>query len=121
MGPHPLAQAWAFKCLTGSRGIDVHADSGTVSLNLWLTPDEANLKQGAGGLTVHRTVPPEGWAITDYEGDKGRIHAFLDGNDAGSVTVPYARNRAVLFRSDLFHEIRAGAVPAPATRTTGST
>ena len=104
LGPYPLMQAWAFKCLTGSQGIDIHADSGAVSLNLWLTPDEANLEPGAGGLTVHRALPPAGWTIADYDRDKGRILALLDGNDAGSVTVPYAQNRAVLFRSDLFHE-----------------
>ena len=104
LGPHPLMQAWAFKCLTGSQGIDIHADSGAVSLNLWLTPDEANLEPDAGGLTVHRARPPEGWAIADYDRDRDRIRDLLDGNDAGSVTVPYAQNRAVLFRSDLFHE-----------------
>ena len=104
LGPHPLTQAWAFKCLTGSQGIDVHADSGAVSLNLWLTPDEANLEPDAGGLTVHRALPPEGWAIADYDRDRGRIRALLDGSAAGAVAVAYAQNRAVLFRSDLFHE-----------------
>ena len=104
LGPHPLMQAWAFKCLTGSQGIDVHADSGAVSLNLWLTPDEANLEPDAGGLTVHRALPPEGWAIADYDRDKDRIRDLLDGSAAGAVTVAYAQNRAVLFRSDLFHE-----------------
>ena len=104
LGPHPLAQAWAFKCLTGSQGIGIHADSGAVSLNFWLTPDAANLEPGAGGLVVHRALPPEGWTIADYERDRGRIRSFLDSNDAGSLAVPYAGNRAVLFRSDLFHE-----------------
>ena len=104
LGPHPLAQAWAFKCLTGSRGIDIHADSGAVSLNFWLTPDEANLEPGAGGLAVHRALPPESWKIADYDRDKERIRAFLRESDAGSLIVPYAQNRAVLFRSDLFHE-----------------
>ena len=104
LGPHPLAQAWAFKCLTGSRGIDIHADSGAVSLNFWLTPDAANLEPGAGGLAVHRALPPESWNIADYDRDKDRIRAFLRESDAGSLIVPYAQNRAVLFRSDLFHE-----------------
>ena len=104
LGPHPLAQAWAFKCLTGDQGIGIHADSGAVSLNFWLTPDEANLEPDAGGLTVHRAPPPESWTIGDYDRDKARIRAFLDRSEAGSVTVPYRRNRAVLFRSDLFHE-----------------
>ncbi len=104
LGAHPLAQAWAFKCLTGAQGIDVHADSGAVSLNLWLTPDGANGAPGEGGLTVHRALPPEGWAIADYDRDRARIRAFLESGGAGSVTVAYAENRAVLFRSDLFHE-----------------
>ncbi|MDE0334412.1 MAG: tetratricopeptide repeat protein [Defluviicoccus sp.] len=104
LGPHPLTQAWAFKCLTGSRGIDVHADAGAVSLNFWLTPDEANLEPDAGGLTVHRALPPGDWPIAGYRRDRVRIRSFLDRNEAGSVTLPYARNRAVLFRSDLFHE-----------------
>ncbi len=104
LGPHPLMQTWAFKCLTGAQGIDVHADSGAVSLNLWLTPDEANLEPDVGGLTVHRALPPEGWAIADYDRDRDRIRELLDGGAAGAVTVAYAQNRAVLFRSDLFHE-----------------
>ena len=104
LAPHPLAQAWAFKCLTGSQGIDVHADSGAVSLNFWLTPDAANLEPGAGGLTVHRESPPEGWTIADYDRDRERVRALLAASDAKSLTIPYAANRAVLFRSDLFHE-----------------
>ena len=104
LAPHPLAQAWAFKCLTGSQGIDIHADSGAVSVNFWLTPNAANLEPDAGGLTVHRALPPEGWKIADYDRDRGRIRGFLEASDAGSLTIPYAANRAVLFRSDLFHE-----------------
>ena len=104
LGPHPLAQAWAFKCLTGSQGIDVHADSGAVSLNFWLTPETANLEPGAGGLAVHRAAPPEGWNIANYDRDRPQIRAFLEAGDAGSVDIAYARNRGVLFRSDLFHE-----------------
>ncbi|MDE0059565.1 MAG: tetratricopeptide repeat protein [Defluviicoccus sp.] len=104
LAPHPLYQAWAFKCLTGSQGIDIHADSGAVSVNFWLTPDAANLEPDAGGLTVHRAPPPESWKIADYKRDKERIRALLKASDAGALTIPYAANRAVLFRSDLFHE-----------------
>ena len=108
LGPHPLKQAWAFKCLTGDKGIDVHADSGAVSVNFWVTADAANLEPDAGGLIVHRAKPPVDWALADYDRDIGRIRAFLAESDAGVVTVPYAENRAVLFRSGLFHE--SGAV-----------
>ncbi|MCY4552005.1 MAG: tetratricopeptide repeat protein [Defluviicoccus sp.] len=104
LAPHPLAQGWAFKCLTGSQGIDIHADAGAVSLNFWLTPDAANLEPGAGGLAIHRAPPPQGWRIADYDRDRDRIRDFLAASDAGALAVPYAANRAVLFRSDLFHE-----------------
>lgn len=39
-------------------GIAVHADSATVNLNFWLTPDEANLDPTSGGLVVYPKVPP---------------------------------------------------------------
>lgn len=104
LGAHPLKQAWAFKCLIGDKEIDVHADSGAVSVNFWITPDDANLEPGAGGLVVHRAEPPADWGLADYDRDIGRIRDILAESDAGAVTVPYAANRAVLFRSGLFHE-----------------
>ena len=104
LGPHPLRQAWAFKGLTGDQGIELHADAGAKSVNFWITPDDANLEPGAGGLTIHRAAPPAGWALADYHRDIGEIGRFLAENDAGTVDVPYAENRAALFRSDLFHQ-----------------
>jgi tetratricopeptide (TPR) repeat protein len=104
LGPHPLQQAWAFKSVGGHKGIDAHADSGALSVNFWITPDHANLEPGTGGLIVHRATPPAEWALADYHGDMAEIREFLAQNSEGTIDVPYARNRAVLFRSDLFHE-----------------
>jgi len=104
LGPHPLQQAWAFKCLTGDKGIDAHADSGAISVNFWITPDDANLKPGAGGLVVHRVEPPAGWSLLEYGGDIQQIRRFLAKDDHGAVAVPYGENRATVFRSGLFHE-----------------
>lgn len=39
-------------------GIKVHADSATVNLNFWVTPDQANLDPESGGLVVYPKVPP---------------------------------------------------------------
>ena len=47
-------------------GIRPHADEGAVTVNCWVTPDEANLVEGSGGL------PP-----------CGRLLAVLDESDAG--------------------------------------
>jgi tetratricopeptide (TPR) repeat protein len=103
IGPHALSQAWAFKGLEPTAAVDVHADDAAVSVNFWVTPTEANLNPGRGGLVVCRTPPPSDWTMTGYDTDHGRIVAFLAQNEGDSLVVPYRENRAVLFESRLFH------------------
>ncbi len=103
LGRHPLSQAWAFKGLKAQSAVDVHADDATVSVNFWITPTQANRDPGHGGLVVCRAPPPEGWQIKDYDADQARIVTFLEQKAADSLVVPYRENRAVLFRSRLFH------------------
>jgi Tfp pilus assembly protein PilF len=103
LGAHPLSQAWAFKGLRPEAAVDVHADDATVSVNFWVMPTEANLEPEHGGLVVCRTPPPDDWEIKDYDTDQSRIVTFLERNTTDSLVVPYLQNRAVLFRSRLFH------------------
>jgi tetratricopeptide (TPR) repeat protein len=103
LGALPLTQAWAFKGLGTSAAVDAHADDAGISLNFWLTSTDANLNPGRGGLSVCRAAPPAGWTIEDYDSDQPRIVAFLEQNAGSTLTVPYRENRAVLFRSRLFH------------------
>jgi Tfp pilus assembly protein PilF len=103
LGPHPLTQAWAFKGLRPQSAVDVHADDAAVSINFWVTPAEANLDPESGGLVVALTPPPADWRITDYDADQERIVTFLENNARNQLVVPYRANRAVLFRSRLFH------------------
>jgi tetratricopeptide (TPR) repeat protein len=103
LGEHPLSQAWAFKGLQAQAGVDVHADDAAVSVNFWVTPTEANLDPGHGGLVVCRAPPPDDWEIMDYDEDRERIVTFLEQRAADSLVIPYRQNRAVLFRSRLFH------------------
>jgi tetratricopeptide (TPR) repeat protein len=100
---HPLSQAWAFKGLQPQGAVDAHADDAAVSVNFWVTPTEANLDPGRGGLVVCRAPPPDDWEIKDYHGDRERIETFLEQKAGDSLVVPYRQNRAVLFRSRLFH------------------
>lgn len=101
---HPLTQIWAFKAIDVQRGIDVHADDGAVSINFWVTPDEANEDAERGGLVIYGKQPPPGWEISDYLADSARIRDYLDDGDQDKIVVPYRENRAVLFDSRLFHE-----------------
>jgi hypothetical protein len=103
LGAHPLSQAWAFKGLRPQAAVDVHADDAAVSVNFWVTPTEANLNPEHGGLVVCRAPPPDDWEIKDYEADQARIVTFLEQEAKDSLMVPYRQNRAVLFRSRLFH------------------
>jgi tetratricopeptide (TPR) repeat protein len=103
LGKHPLSHAWAFKGLQAQAAVDVHADDATVSVNFWVTPTEANLDPERGGLVVCQAPPPDDWKIKSYEQDRERIVTFLEQKAANSLVVPYRQNRAVLFRSRLFH------------------
>jgi tetratricopeptide (TPR) repeat protein len=103
LGPHPLAQAWAFKAVKPDAAVDVHADDGAVSVNFWVTATEGNLAPRRGGLTVCRLPPPPGWELHDYAADKDRIVSFLARAPDDTLVVPYRQNRAVLFESRLFH------------------
>jgi tetratricopeptide (TPR) repeat protein len=103
IGQHPLLQAWAFKAVDASAAVDIHADDGAVSVNLWITPTEANLSPGRGGMTICLVPPPADWQVRDYDADQARIVSFLERNADRELRVPYRQNRAVVFESRLFH------------------
>jgi len=103
LGPHSLSQGWAFKGLQAQAAVDVHADDAAISVNFWVTSTEANLNPGRGGLVVCRAPPPDDWEIKDYDTDRERIVTFLEQKAEDSLVVSYRQNRAVLFRSRLFH------------------
>jgi|HubBroStandDraft_5_1064220.scaffolds.fasta_scaffold16832_3 tetratricopeptide (TPR) repeat protein len=103
LGKHRLSQAWAFKGLKAQSAVDVHADDAAISVNFWVTPTRANLDPEHGGLVVCRAPPPDDWEIKDYDDDQKRIVTFLEQNANDSLIVPYRQNRAVVFRSRLFH------------------
>jgi tetratricopeptide (TPR) repeat protein len=103
LGEHPLSQAWAFKGLEEQAAVDIHADDAPVSVNFWVTPTQANLDPQRGGLVVCCAPPPDDWRIEDYEADRKAIVTFLEQNAGKNLAVPYRHNRAVLFRSRLFH------------------
>lgn len=102
-GDHALTQIWAFKALDADRGIEPHADDGAVSVNFWVTPDEANLDPGHGGLAVYTATAPAGWHPTSYDSDRDAIRVWTTEAEAAKIVIPYRENRAVFFDSRLFH------------------
>jgi TPR repeat/Tetratricopeptide repeat len=103
---HPLLRWWGFKYDSRLHGINIHADFAAVNVNIWITPDEANLDPESGGLVIWDKPAPLDWTFAQYNSPNAgvMIRSFLAQNGAKSVTVPYRANRAVIFDSDLFHE-----------------
>jgi tetratricopeptide (TPR) repeat protein len=103
-GPHALSQAWAFKCVGGRHSVDIHMDSAAVSINFWITPNDANLDREHGGLVFYHAPPPPDWRIAGYNQDIDAIREFLAQSGSPATIIPYGENRAVIFDSNLFHE-----------------
>ena len=82
----------------------MHADSGAVSLNFWVTPDTANLDPETGGIIIHEIPPPQNWHMDNYHKDKILIKEFLHKTGGKTLSIPYRENRAVIFKSELFHQ-----------------
>ena len=104
LSAHRLMQLWAFKYDSHHAGIKPHADFAAVNVNFWITPDDANLAPGTGGLNIWDKEAPAGWDFRKYNRDDDAIAGFIAETGARMVKVPHRQNRAVVFNSDLFHE-----------------
>jgi len=100
---HPLALAWAYKYCGDFSGLGIHADDGAVSVNFWITPDEANLDPERGGLVLWDREVPEHYLRRERGEQQRMIQAIVDASGTTAVTVPYRCNRAVLFKSMIAH------------------
>lgn len=100
---YQLAEWWAFVYDAKLPGTDIHGDDADFSLNLWITPDSANLDPSTGGLVVWDKKAPSDWTYYDYNSGGDRVRQFLQDHNAESHVIPYRENRAVLFEGHLFH------------------
>jgi hypothetical protein len=101
---HPVRFIWGYRYDQRLHGIGTHADAAAVNVNFWITPDSANLDPETGGLVVYKTQAPAGWDFNKYNNDRAAIHRFLEKENSAALRIPYRRNRAVIFNSDLFHK-----------------
>lgn len=105
MKGNPMRYLWAYKYDERYQGINVHADTAAINVNIWLTPDSANLDANSGGLVVYTVKPPEEWDFQNYNNNWDLIKKeLLEPANYANITVPYKQNRAVIFDSALFHK-----------------
>lgn len=99
-----LQHMWAYTYASRKNGIGIHGDNAAVNVNFWITPDDANLEPGTGGMKVYNVRAPEHWSFETYNQDTAQIEAYLSEQQAQAETIAYAHNRAVIFDGRLFHE-----------------
>ena len=105
LAPHPFYYLGAFKYdSTLSTGTNTHADNSAVNVNFYITPDDANLDPQSGGMDIWGVGVPPGEDMRRYNGDEAFARDFLHRSGARMTRVPHRANRAVIFRSDLFHK-----------------
>lgn len=100
---HRLTQLWGYKYPAIMPGDDVHADFAAININLWITPDEANLSPSTGGMVIYDVEAPVDWDFVSYNRRPQRIRQYLADVGAQARYIAYRQNRAVIFNSDLFH------------------
>jgi tetratricopeptide (TPR) repeat protein len=105
LGAHPFRYLGAFKYDSAlSTGTNTHADNSAVNFNLYIAPDDANLDPESGGMDVWDVVMPAGVDMRIYNGDEAAAQKFLTQSNARLTVIPHRANRAILFKSDLFHK-----------------
>ena len=104
MADFQLAAWWAFVYDAQLPGTDIHGDDADYSLNVWITPDSANLDPDSGGLVMWDELAPSEWSYDDYNSGGDKVRRYLEEQNAESTVIPYRSNRAVLFEGHLFHK-----------------
>lgn len=84
-------------------GLYAHSDTGAVSLNIWLTPDEFNLDPKTGGLILYDVKRTDNMNIHEFNAAPYSTDYFRANTRGGQVKIPYRYNRATLFDARTFH------------------
>lgn len=87
-----------------SAGTNTHADNSNVNVNLYITPDEANLDPASGGMEIWDAAAPDMPTMRKLNGSEELVRAFLQQSGARRVTIPHRANRAIIFKSTQFHK-----------------
>jgi tetratricopeptide (TPR) repeat protein len=105
LAAHHFHYLGAFKYdSTLSTGTNTHADNSAVNINFYIAPDEANLDAESGGMDIWDVAIPANEDMRIYNGSEAMARDFLEKSQARMTRIPHRANRAVIFKSDLFHK-----------------
>jgi hypothetical protein len=104
LGPHAFHYLGAFKYDSAlSTGTNTHADVSAVNVNFYIAPDEANRDPASGGMLVWDLEAASEAEMRRFNSDEAALQAHLQRAGAKAVHIPHRANRAVIFKSSLFH------------------
>lgn len=106
-GDNQLKFCWAYKYYKNLSGLDLHADSAAVSINFWITPDEANRDDSSGGLEFWDRTAPKDFFGRPLDEQGKILKRVIDDAGARSFKLPYRCNRGAIFNSDVVHKTDA--------------
>jgi tetratricopeptide (TPR) repeat protein len=108
LAPHAFRYLGAFKYDSEhSTGTNTHADFSAVNVNFYIAPDEANLDPGSGGMVIWDVEAASEAEMRRLNSDEAGLRGHLQRSGAKPVHVPHRANRAVIFKSSLFHRTDA--------------
>ena len=87
-----------------STGTNIHGDNSAVNFNLYIAPDEANLDPESGGMDIWNVAVPSDVDMRVYNSNDPLARRYLIESGARLTRIPHRSNRAILFKSDLFHK-----------------
>lgn len=102
-GDNQLKFCWAYKYYKNLSGLDLHADSAAISINFWITPDEANLDPGSGGLEFWDRTAPRNFFGRPLDEQGEILKRVIEEPGARAFKLPYRCNRGAIFKSDVVH------------------
>lgn len=104
VGRHQFRYLGAFKYDSSmAKGTNIHADFSAVNVNLYITPDEANLDHSTGGMKIWVRRAASEDEMRRYNGDEAALCEMLEKTQTPAVVVAHRANRAVIFDSALYH------------------
>lgn len=104
LAAHPFRYMGAFKYDSElSTGTNIHADVSAINVNLYVTPDSANLDTATGGMVIWDVEARSGAEMRLFNGNERALRAHLTRTGTKRIRIPHRANRAILFKSSLFH------------------
>lgn len=85
-------------------GTNTHADNSAINVNFYIAPDDANLDPEHGGMEIWDLAAPDVEAQRKYSSSESLVRDLLKSSGAKSTIIPHRSNRAVIFKSALFHK-----------------